>query len=332
MSARLAIVASASRSVWISLMMPGRCTLTATLRPSRSVARCTCASEALPSGTSSNASKRWLGRTPSSASSTARICSIWTGATWSWVRSSAARYAGGTRSGRVDRAWPNLMKVGPSASRSATNSSGLPVISGVSPSCTKSRSSPVKTPAPRYLSRKRRIRAVRASPLDVSLMGIDSLNCRQPSGPDVKTGSPRRVEAQQLPVVFVGQDIYGAIRAHAHVADARTHLLEQAFLAHHAVAIEREPDQAGVGQCAEEQAVVPLRPGLIHQECHARQRRRFRPHVVGLLHARRRRAHRLGNGKSRVVDAVGDDRPAIVPAGPREIDLVAAARPVLAFP
>ena len=75
-------------------------------------------------------------------------------------------------SGRVDNACPILMKVGPSASRSVTNSSGLPSM-GVSPSGTvaASMSSPVNTPALRYFRRKRRICALRAIPVGCRFIG-----------------------------------------------------------------------------------------------------------------------------------------------------------------
>ena len=48
------------------------------------------------------------------------------GATFSCMRSSAVANSTGTMSGRVDSIWPSLTKVGPNASRSLTNCSGLP--------------------------------------------------------------------------------------------------------------------------------------------------------------------------------------------------------------
>ena len=50
--------ASASRSSTICSRMPGRCTLTATGRPSRSAARCTCPSDAAASGVGFEARER----------------------------------------------------------------------------------------------------------------------------------------------------------------------------------------------------------------------------------------------------------------------------------
>ncbi len=64
--------------------------------------------------------------TPSSASTISRMRSLGIGAVFSCIRSSAVANSGGTTSGRVDSICPSLTKVGPSASRSVTNCSGVP--------------------------------------------------------------------------------------------------------------------------------------------------------------------------------------------------------------
>src|SRR5688572_28953013 len=153
--------------------MPGRWIFTATTRPSCNRARCTCASEAEPSGTVSKLANRDSTVSPSALSSCALISGQGVCVTWLCMRVSAVRYAGGTRSGRVDSACPSLTNVGPSASRSSTNWSGLWSADSVSIATSSGtrRSHPVNIPEWRYFTRKRRMRLVRASCWPVGFMG-----------------------------------------------------------------------------------------------------------------------------------------------------------------
>ena len=105
--------------------MSGRCTLTATSRPSRSVARCTCPSDAAAIGSASNGSNPFDSRTPKLLlERSARRPRTKTARRSSCSRPSASRYGGGSRSARVDSSCPSLMNAGPSRSRSAGSSSG----------------------------------------------------------------------------------------------------------------------------------------------------------------------------------------------------------------
>jgi hypothetical protein len=140
--------ASTSRSTRQAQATSGRWIFSATTRPSRSTARCTWASDAAAMGSGSISENTLLARTPSSFSSSASMSSTGAGVASSWVRSSAVIQLAGTRSGRVDSAWPSLTKAGPIASRSATKRSAS---SSVSPSMGSSsaspRSKPVRMPA-----------------------------------------------------------------------------------------------------------------------------------------------------------------------------------------
>ncbi len=84
---------SASRSLPTCTATSGRCTLTATGVPSRSVARCTCPSEAAARGFSSNVAKAFDSRTPRSASMIACTSGNGNGLTLSCSRVSASMYA-----------------------------------------------------------------------------------------------------------------------------------------------------------------------------------------------------------------------------------------------
>src|SRR5690606_7916913 len=81
------------------------------------------------------------------------------------------------------------------------------------------------------------------------------------------------------------------------------------------------------------QAVVPGGVGVLAQEGHAAQPGRLRPEVVGRFHPGRVGADGLGVGYAgAVVHAVADHRPAVVLARLGQVQLVAGARAVFAFP
>ena len=101
---------------------------------------------------------------------------------------------------------------------------------------------------------------------------------------------------------------------------------------HHAVAVQFQPYQRLRRQRAQEQVALPARQRIAGVEGHAAESRRFRPHVVRLLHAGRRRTLRSGHRTTAVVDAVRDDRPAVVETGLRDVQFITAHGPVLGRP
>ena len=98
----------------------GRRTLTATTRPSLSLARCTCATDADAIGTCEISANTSSGRLPSSARNVRSTSSHGKGPTLSCSVSSSAMRCGGNRSGRVDMICPTLTNVAPSARNSPT--------------------------------------------------------------------------------------------------------------------------------------------------------------------------------------------------------------------
>ena len=98
----------------------GRNTLTATSRrtPWRSIsaAKCTCATEALATGSRSNCTNRLSSGLPKARSMVAIATSAGKGGTRSCSLVSSAAMSGGSRSRRVESTWPNLTKSGPSFS------------------------------------------------------------------------------------------------------------------------------------------------------------------------------------------------------------------------
>ena len=105
-----------STSSSIAASIPGRRTLTATSRPSRSTAKCTCAIEALATGTGSKLANTASIGSPNARSTIARATGAGNGGTRSCSLASSSAMSGGSRSRRVDSTWPNLTKIGPSRS------------------------------------------------------------------------------------------------------------------------------------------------------------------------------------------------------------------------
>ena len=116
-----------SMSCAMVMRTPGRWTLMATSSPlSRRTARCTCASEALPSGLESISEKIRSRRSlPYMVSSVARTSSKGSGSTSVWRCESSSQYSGGRISERVESVWPILMKLGPSSSSMERSSMGV---------------------------------------------------------------------------------------------------------------------------------------------------------------------------------------------------------------
>ena len=98
-----------------------------------------------------------------------------------------------------------------------------------------------------------------------------------------------------------------------------------------AVAVQVEDDQALGDEAADEQGALPFGNGVGGIEGHAGRGDDRIPIVDGLLHPLLRR-NSLADGLAAVGEAVGDDRPAVVLAGFRAIQLVAALRTVLDDP
>src|SRR5882762_1002964 len=100
----------------ITGVIRGRRILTAASVPPGSTARCTCATDALATGCSSNFSKIFAIDLPKARSTSATASSPGNGGTRSWSIASSSARSAGKRSRRVENTWPNLTKMGPSAS------------------------------------------------------------------------------------------------------------------------------------------------------------------------------------------------------------------------
>ncbi len=96
--------------------MRGRSTFTATSRPDFRVAKCTCAIDALATGSASKLAKTSSMRRPKAFSTSARASRAGNGGTRSCSLASSSAMSSGSRSRRVDSTWPNLTKIGPSRS------------------------------------------------------------------------------------------------------------------------------------------------------------------------------------------------------------------------
>src|SRR5882724_4066298 len=101
--------------------MPGRCTFTTTSPPPGSRARWTWAMEALASGSGSMEAKSCLAGRPSPFSISWSTVATGMGAALSWRCESSAMKSGGRMSGREERIWPSLMKVGTRSARVSRN-------------------------------------------------------------------------------------------------------------------------------------------------------------------------------------------------------------------
>src|SRR6266571_5019324 len=115
-STRPAATSMSARSFSITGIIPGRRILTAASVPPGSTARCTWATDALATGCSSNFSKIFAIGLPNARSTSATASSPGNGGTRSWSFASSSARSAGKRSRRVESTWPNLTKMGPSAS------------------------------------------------------------------------------------------------------------------------------------------------------------------------------------------------------------------------
>ena len=100
----------------ITRSMPGRIAFTTTSRPSFSTALWTWATEAEASGCRSNLRKASSTGWRRACSTMRTNSSAGNGGTSSCSLLSSRQMSTGTRSGRVDRSWPNLTKMGPRSS------------------------------------------------------------------------------------------------------------------------------------------------------------------------------------------------------------------------
>ena len=121
-STHMAMLRMRSKSLSITLSMPGRNTFTATSRSGsplllRSRAKWTCATDALATGVCS----KWLNTSssflPKAFSIMATACAEGKGGTWSCSLASSSEMSSGNKSRRVDSTWPNLTNTGPKRSK-----------------------------------------------------------------------------------------------------------------------------------------------------------------------------------------------------------------------
>ena len=105
--------------------IPGRSTLTTTSSPLLSLAACTCAMEAAASGVSSKLKNISASGRPNARSMAPTATSLSNGGTRSWSFASSSAISTGMRSRRVDSAWPNFTKIGPSSSSARRRRSPL---------------------------------------------------------------------------------------------------------------------------------------------------------------------------------------------------------------
>ena len=139
---------------------------------------------------------------------------------------------------------------------------------------------------------------------------------------------------------MVRRHVQQAIRSLLHVADPLVELGQQRDVTHRqSPLVEDDALQLGGGHPADEQAPLPRRKRVARIEGHAAGRDDGVPVEQRLLHAGRAglgqfRARPAGadRGFPGVRAAVRDDRPAVVPARPDDVELVAALRAVLHLP
>src|SRR6266446_1355572 len=112
-----------SRSRATARAIPGRNTLTATSCPSVVTAKWTCAIEAAATGVSSNEAKRLATGRPNSPSIRARASAPEKGGKRSCSSARSSVISSPSRSARVDRIWPSLMKLGPISVKAAASRS-----------------------------------------------------------------------------------------------------------------------------------------------------------------------------------------------------------------
>ena len=110
----------------------------------------------------------------------------------------------------------------------------------------------------------------------------------------------------------------------------RPDVLDQDLLLHDLVAFEDEAPQLLERECGQEQVVLPSRQLVAGVEGDRAGGERRRPLHHRLLHTRL--LGLVGNRGAVVVDAVGDDGPAVVVAALDAVQLVAAPRAVLGCP
>src|SRR5690606_16782361 len=98
------------------------------------------------------------------------------------------------------------------------------------------------------------------------------------------TGRPasRRLEPQERSVAFVEQ-VEQSVGAGAHVADAADDALQQALLAHQALALETQAHEHAAAQGADEEVALPFREALARVERHPGRRDGGNPFVERLF-------------------------------------------------
>src|SRR5437868_2306375 len=129
----------------------------------------------------------------------------------------------------------------------------------------------------------------------------------------------------------VSQNIDGAIGPDTNIPDPTVQVSEQRFLRYDLVVDEGEAIEHHAGQATYQDASPPLRKQIPVIESEARGRDYGVPIIHGLFHTLFVR-DTLADSGARIVNAVGDDRPSVILAPLDDVQLVAAAGPVLGFP
>src|SRR5215475_15567111 len=130
-------------------------------------------------------------------------------------------------------------------------------------------------------------------------------------------------QAQDAAIGVIRKQPQGAIGSLPHVADALAQIRQQCLLADHVLILEHKAVQRLAGEGANEQVAPPFREELPRVERRTRGSNRGVPIIDRLFHASLMRA--LADPRVIIVATVGDDRPAVIVAGVRDVDLIAAA-------
>src|SRR4051794_21961474 len=157
---------------------------------------------------------------------------------------------------------------------------------------------------------------------------IPALQPGLPSRTGASLGRIFEREPQDLPVGLVGQGIDRAIRSLGHVADAHSH--GNSLLGRDPLPIEGQANDRLRGKSREQEIALPARNGPASIESYARGRDDRRPLInrVGKVGP----SPGVWNGTAVIMFAPAYERPAIVAAGCRKIELVSAQGSKFAHP
>ena len=140
-----------------------------------------------------------------------------------------------------------------------------------------------------------------------------------------------RRDAEDFTVRLIRQKVKVALTSLNDRPDPLAEIAEQPLLMDHTRPVQLEPHNVFGYQTAVEQTPLPLRESGAGIEEHAGGSDHRRPLIQGFFHALGRPLPRTDR-RAIVINAVGHHGPAIVPAGLRKVDLIAAARTMLVDP